>query len=97
MIPAPTRSPVLGPEDQEGRMKDRVSAVLLAALATALVATAQEASPLKYSLDGATWVTVREAYFPPGTKVQIGVMAAAPEGRGFPVHFDGFSVTTLAP
>jgi hypothetical protein len=47
----------------------------------------------KYSIDGTTWTTVREAYFPPGAKVQIGVMAAAPEGKGFPVRFEGFSVT----
>jgi uncharacterized protein len=51
----------------------------------------------KYSLDGTTWATVREAYFPPGTKVQIGVMAAAPEGKGFPVRFEGFSVTAVGP
>jgi regulation of enolase protein 1 (concanavalin A-like superfamily) len=51
----------------------------------------------KYSLDAATWVTVREAYFPPGTKVQIGAMAAAPEGKGFPVRFETFSVTAVSP
>ncbi len=51
----------------------------------------------KYSLDGSTWVTVREAYFPPGTRVQIGVMAAAPEGKGFPVRFESFSVTAATP
>ena len=51
----------------------------------------------RYSLDGTAWVTVREAYFPPGTKVQIGVMAAAPEGKGFPVRFDGFSVAAVKP
>jgi regulation of enolase protein 1 (concanavalin A-like superfamily) len=51
----------------------------------------------KYSLDGTTWVTVREAYFPPGTKVEVGVMAAAPEGKGFPVRFEGFSVTAAGP
>lgn len=51
----------------------------------------------KYLLDGTTWVTVREANFPPGTKVQIGVMAAAPEGKGFPVRFEGLSVTAVQP
>ena len=51
----------------------------------------------KYSLDGTTWVTVREAYFPPGTRVQIGVMAAAPEGKGFAVRFESFSVTAVRP
>jgi hypothetical protein len=51
----------------------------------------------KYSLDDATWVTVREAYFPPGAKVQIGVMAATPEGKGFPVGFEGFTVTPAKP
>jgi len=42
-------------------------------------------------------VIVREAYFPPGTRVQIGVMAAAPEGKGFPVAFEGFTVSDARP
>jgi regulation of enolase protein 1 (concanavalin A-like superfamily) len=29
--------------------------------------------------------------------VQIGVMAAAPEGTGFPVRFEGFSVSPVRP
>jgi len=32
------------------------------------------------------------AVWPPGTKAQIGFMAAAPEGSGFPVRFEGFTV-----
>lgn len=52
---------------------------------------------VKYSLDGEAYVVVREAYFPPGTKAQIGVMAAAPEGTGFPVTFEGFTVTRSRP
>jgi uncharacterized protein len=52
---------------------------------------------VSYSLDGRAFVVVREAYFPPGTKVQIGVMAAAPEGKGFPVTFEDFTVTGERP
>jgi regulation of enolase protein 1 (concanavalin A-like superfamily) len=36
-------------------------------------------------------------HLPPGTKAQIGVMAAAPEGKGFPVRFEDFSVTAVGP
>jgi regulation of enolase protein 1 (concanavalin A-like superfamily) len=34
---------------------------------------------------------------PLGTKVQIGVVAAAPEGTGVPVAFEGFTVKRETP
>jgi uncharacterized protein len=34
-----------------------------------------------WSLDGKTFTTVRQGYFPPQSKVNVGIMCAAPEGR----------------
>lgn len=48
-----------------------------------------------YSLDGETYAMLRQAYFPPDLAVQVGVMACAPTGEGFPVTFDGFRVEPL--
>jgi len=49
---------------------------------------------VKYSDDGKTYHTVREGYFPPKAKCQVGVMAAAPEGKGFAAVFEEFRVTS---
>jgi len=53
---------------------------------------------IQYSFDNQDFKMLRLAYFPPtpGRKVQIGVMCAAPDGKGFPVEFTDFSVTPLA-
>jgi uncharacterized protein len=40
------------------------------------------------SLDGKNFTSVRQGYFPPGIKAEVGVMCAAPEGPGFDAVFD---------
>ena len=45
-----------------------------------------------YSLDGASWTMIRTAHLTDKSSVQVGLMAAAPEGDGFPVTFSGFSL-----
>jgi hypothetical protein len=40
------------------------------------------------SLDGKNFTAIRQGYFPPGTKVGVGIMCAAPEGPGFEAVFD---------
>ncbi len=52
---------------------------------------------IQYSFDNKTFNMLRLAYFPPtpGQKVRIGPMCAAPDGKGFPVEFEEFSVTPL--
>jgi len=44
------------------------------------------------SLDGKSFVSVRQGYFAPGGKVDVGIMCAAPEGPGFEAVFDGFKL-----
>jgi len=53
---------------------------------------------IQYSFDNKDFKMLRLAYFPPtpGKKVQIGLMCAAPDGKGFPVKFEEFSVTPVA-
>jgi regulation of enolase protein 1 (concanavalin A-like superfamily) len=52
---------------------------------------------VQYSFDNKDFKMLRLAYFPPtpGRKVQIGLMCAAPDGKGFPVQFENFSVERL--
>jgi len=52
---------------------------------------------IQYSFDNQDFKMLRLAYFPPtpGRKVQIGLMCAAPDGKGFPVEFTDFSVRPL--
>jgi regulation of enolase protein 1 (concanavalin A-like superfamily) len=54
---------------------------------------------IKYSFDNHDFKMLRLAYFPPtpGRSVQIGLMCAAPDGKGFPVEFEDFTVVPLAP
>jgi regulation of enolase protein 1 (concanavalin A-like superfamily) len=40
------------------------------------------------SLDGKSFTSVRQGYFPPEVKVDVGIMCAAPEGSGFDAVFD---------
>jgi regulation of enolase protein 1 (concanavalin A-like superfamily) len=40
------------------------------------------------SLDGRSFLAIRQGYFPPGVKVDVGIMCAAPEGPGFDATFD---------
>ncbi|QNE40781.1 DUF1349 domain-containing protein [Hymenobacter sp. NBH84] len=53
---------------------------------------------IQYSFDNKEFKMLRLAYFPPtpGKKVQIGLMCAAPDGKGFPVAFEDFSVKPVA-
>ncbi|MFD1875440.1 DUF1349 domain-containing protein [Hymenobacter bucti] len=53
---------------------------------------------IKYSFDNQDFKMLRLAYFPPtpGRSVQIGLMCAAPDGKGFPVEFEDFTVVPLA-
>ncbi|MDO1446553.1 DUF1349 domain-containing protein [Rhodocytophaga aerolata] len=48
---------------------------------------------IRYSFDNLTFDLLRLAYFPPEVPVQIGVMAAAPDGKGFKAIFEDFTVT----
>jgi regulation of enolase protein 1 (concanavalin A-like superfamily) len=45
------------------------------------------------SLDGKNFTAIRQGYFPPGTKVEIGIMCAAPEGPGFEAIFDNLKLS----
>ncbi|SFD74982.1 hypothetical protein SAMN05518672_10355 [Chitinophaga sp. CF118] len=47
---------------------------------------------IKYSFDGAKYDMLRLAYFPPNVKAQIGIVAAAPGKKSFPVVFENFEV-----
>ena len=40
------------------------------------------------SLDGKNFTAIRQGYFPPDVKVDVGIMCAAPEGPGFDATFD---------
>ncbi|WP_420150227.1 DUF1349 domain-containing protein [Spirosoma sp.] len=50
---------------------------------------------IDYSFDDFTYQMLRLAYFTPEVPVQIGMMAAAPDGRGFDVTFEQFSVLPI--
>lgn len=51
---------------------------------------------IDYSFDDFTYQMLRLAYFPPGISVQIGLMAAAPDGNGFDVTFEQFAVLLIS-
>lgn len=55
-----------------------------------------DAIELFYSLDDKNYVMYRNAPFKDNIPVQVGVMAASPDGEGFNAQFDGFSVKHLA-
>jgi|SRR5882672_5251605 len=46
------------------------------------------------SIDGKNFTSVRQGYFVPEAKVDVGIMCAAPEGPGFEATFDGLKLTT---
>lgn len=50
---------------------------------------------IQYSFDSKDYKALRLAYFPPNVKVQIGMVAAAPGKKNFPVVFEGFSVKAV--
>ncbi len=44
------------------------------------------------SLNGKDFTSVRQGYFPPQVKVEVGIMCAAPEGPGFEAVFDNLKL-----
>jgi regulation of enolase protein 1 (concanavalin A-like superfamily) len=50
---------------------------------------------LSYSVNGKDFEMQRLGYFPPKGKAMVGVMAAAPEGKGFEVTFESFDLKKL--
>ncbi len=50
---------------------------------------------ISYSSDGEQYALLRLAFFPPEVTVQIGLMAAAPDGGGFEATFEDFAVVPL--
>ncbi|CCH54916.1 protein of unknown function DUF1349 [Fibrisoma limi BUZ 3] len=55
-----------------------------------------DAVRIDYSFDDFVYHMLRMAYFPPTIPVQIGLMAAAPDGRGFNVAFERFTVLDIS-
>jgi regulation of enolase protein 1 (concanavalin A-like superfamily) len=47
------------------------------------------------SKDGEKYVPVRQAYFPARVPLEVGVMCAAPEGKGFDATFDQLEISQL--
>ncbi len=54
-----------------------------------------DAVEVAYSLDGECFRTVRTCYLSDRCPVQVGLMAASPDGEGFEALFEHFSVTHL--
>jgi hypothetical protein len=47
---------------------------------------------IAHSLNGKDFVEDRQGYFPPGQSVMLGPMCAAPEGKGFEVRFEDWTI-----
>lgn len=52
-----------------------------------------EAIEVQYSLDGEQYQMLRLAYLTPAKTVQVGLMAASPEGNGCEITFEAFNIT----
>jgi regulation of enolase protein 1 (concanavalin A-like superfamily) len=50
---------------------------------------------IQYSFDNKDFKMLRLAYFPPNVKAQIGMVAAAPGKKSFPVTFEDFKVQVV--
>ncbi len=48
---------------------------------------------VRYSLDGATYTLIRQAYLTEAPALQVGLMLAAPSGEGFRAVFEGFKIS----
>lgn len=48
-----------------------------------------------YSVDGTNFVQIRQGYLSKASKLQVGIMAAAPTGDGFDVVFEDLEVKQL--
>jgi len=55
----------------------------------------REAVEVHYSFDGEQYQLLRLAYLPPSETCRVGVMCASPDGAGYRVAFEGFTVTPL--
>jgi uncharacterized protein len=49
---------------------------------------------VSYSRDGQDYTLMRQGYLSAAASLQVGMMCAAPQGDGFEVAFDGFTVKT---
>ncbi len=54
-----------------------------------------DAVEIFYSFDDKDYVMMRNAWLQDNTPVQVGLMAANPDGQGFKARFEGFKVTHL--
>ncbi len=52
-----------------------------------------EAVEIHYSLNAVDYTMLRMGYLMPSETVGVGLMAASPEGGGFPATFDGFTIS----
>lgn len=50
---------------------------------------------IQYSLDNVAFTMLRLTYFPANTPVMVGMMAASPDGDGFPALFEDFRIKHL--
>jgi uncharacterized protein len=50
---------------------------------------------IQYALDGVHYQLLRQAYFSPAESMNVGLMCASPEGMGFSVTFDGFTIRSI--
>jgi regulation of enolase protein 1 (concanavalin A-like superfamily) len=48
---------------------------------------------VRYSLDGANYTMIRQAYLTEAPALMVGPMMAAPSGDGFEATFEGFAIT----
>ncbi|KAB8145580.1 DUF1349 domain-containing protein [Chloroflexia bacterium SDU3-3] len=54
-----------------------------------------DAIEMSYTVDKARWVMLRLAYMPAQVPLQVGVMCASPQGKGFTTSFSDFFVDGL--
>lgn len=54
-----------------------------------------DAVAIFYSIDGINFITTNTVYFPEFKTVQVGMMAASPDGNGFKAIFEEFKITHL--
>jgi regulation of enolase protein 1 (concanavalin A-like superfamily) len=52
------------------------------------VARKKDSIEVQCSRDGASFLTIRQGYFPPYVEAKVGLMCASPEGAGFEAVFD---------
>ena len=54
-----------------------------------------DAVEIFYSIDGINFIMTNTVYFPEFKTVQVGMMAASPDGNGFKASFEEFKITHL--